>query len=398
MDKVIFSILLVGWLLGQVVQIPIAGRDIPIMDIAVALTIAIGGVLLLLSKHWRELTTWPIFWAWGIFIVIALVSLLVGVNTLPAASVVGASLFWVRLALYGCLPWVIFVNFKSDPKVYQGWLLGALVAVSVIGFLQLGLFPTLEPWEMFGWDPHRYRLFATWLDPNFLGIWLALGLGLALIKWPAGSSHQVVRMLTIGLIVAALGWTVSRSALITAVVALLVWAAIYYRKLIGWLGLVVLVGAILLVSPALRQRVINTGQLGDTVGYRIESWARGWQTFTTHPWLGVGYNMLPYLSQPSSQPSSDATIGRADSGFDGSLLTIAATTGAVGLTAWLWFVWQVLVLGWQGITHRQLFGTWLLIATAGLLVGSLFINAWLYSPILSLWLVGLGLSLRERYG
>lgn len=393
MDKIIFSILLIGWLLGRVAQIPIAGRDVPIMDIAVALTVVIGGLPLLSLANRRKLVAWPIFWAWGIFILVALASLLLGISALPAASAVGAGFFWARLALYGCLPWVVFINFRSDPRVYQDWLLWAFVAVSVMGFLQLGFFPSLEPWEIFGWDPHRYRLFATWLDPNFLGVWLALGLGLALIKWPTVFSDWLVRGLSTGLIAVALGWTVSRSALITAVVVLLALAATYYRKVIVWVGLVGLVAVMVAVSPSLWQRVINTGRSGDTAEYRLESWARGWQTFAAHPWLGVGYNTLPYSKQ---SPASSG--GRSDSGFDSSLLTLAATTGVIGLISWLWFIWQVLILGWEGVAHRRLFGSWMLAATIGLFVGSLFINAWLYSPILSLWLVGLGLSLRERYG
>ena len=43
------------------------------------------------------------------------------------------------------------------------------VVLSLIGFLQLLYYPDLEPLYRYGYDPHKNRLFSTFLDPNLLG-------------------------------------------------------------------------------------------------------------------------------------------------------------------------------------------------------------------------------------
>ena len=48
------------------------------------------------------------------------------------------------------------------------------VILSILGFVQLILFPDFSFMSQYGWDPHQGRLLSTWYDPNFLGGFLGL--------------------------------------------------------------------------------------------------------------------------------------------------------------------------------------------------------------------------------
>ncbi|KKR68399.1 MAG: hypothetical protein UU09_C0010G0024 [Microgenomates group bacterium GW2011_GWA2_40_6] len=93
---------------------------------------------------------------------------------------------------------------------------------------------------------------------------------------------------------------------------------------------------------------------------KIKNYQEGISLFTTSPITGVGYNNLPYIRlNPTSH---------ANSGFDGSLLTIAITTGIFGL------IFLCLGLRLEFIHGSLLYQTLLLI----LLLHSLFSNSLFY--------------------
>lgn len=65
---------------------------------------------------------------------------------------------------------------KKDLKFLDNGLFFSGFLVSVFGIIQYFLYPNLRNLMYLGWDPHYYRLFSTFFDPNFTGVILVLTL------------------------------------------------------------------------------------------------------------------------------------------------------------------------------------------------------------------------------
>lgn len=391
MDKVLFLLILISIAVGQLVQIPVFGRDMPILDIAVMIAVLIGGYRILTSGKYRKIWELSIFRVFLVLISVLFLSLVVNFNNFPIAELLLSSLFWVRFVAYGLLAFIFFaITDKHNLDKFKQWLIWLFVGVATLGFVQLGLFPSLEIWEHLGWDPHQGRLFSTFLDPNYVGVFLSLGLGFTLIFHPKVSKDRtyVGYLLSIALIGLAILFTFSRTALlVTATIVAIV--TIFRKRQLFWIGLGLAV-IILAVSPRIQGRILGAFSLDDTTIHRLESYRMGVEQVISKPIIGVGYNTLSFREDAP-------TTGRADSGFDGSLLTITATSGLLGLLAFLWFIGVSLKSTWHGLRNKKLvFNFWFVVSTAGLFIGSFFINAWLYPPLMAMWFMILGLSLKEN--
>jgi len=396
MNRYILYLILAGVVAGQLVQLPIGRFDIPILDVAVAAAVVAGIYQLISSGRWRELIYSKIFQVFAILVGVLLLSLLVNTSHYSLVEIIISSLFWVRLVTYGLLAFVFWkLPFNLDSTISWLW---AFVTVAVVGFLMMGAFPDFEVFEYLGWDPHQFRLLSTFLDPNLVGVFLSFGAGLGLIAYSRKTRDRLGGGLATLIILAAIVLTFSRSALLAAVIVLGIIGWVLQRKLffVGLLALILLV----LFSPRLQERLSGIWQVDITVEHRLESWDEGLRIFGDHPLLGVGYNTLQF-SRAEYIGDVDRLEHHSATGFDSSLLTIAATSGVVGLIAWLGFVGLAMALVWRrafGSASNKNFSLLFVAITVGLLTASLFVNAWLYPPILAAWFVMLGLGLKENYG
>ena len=73
----------------------------------------------------------------------------------------------------------------------------------------------------------------------------------------------------------------------------------------------------------------------ETAIARVESWVSAIQIWRENPVLGVGFNMYRYV---------DGETGRAGAGVDNSFLFVLATTGIIGLLAYL-NMWRTIIKG-----------------------------------------------------
>jgi O-antigen ligase len=99
---------------------------------------------------------------------------------------------------------------------------------------------------------------------------------------------------------------------------------------------------------------------------KIENYQEGWQTFTKSPLIGLGYDNLSYV-RSIKNPSS-----HANSGFDGSIMTLLTTTGIIGTIIFLFGLKQIY------LKSDLLKKTFLII----ILFHSLFANSLLYPWVL----------------
>jgi len=414
-DELIISGILAATLIGQLVQIPLLGLDVPVWDV-------VAGILLLVGfwQSWRSgrlavALKRPVVKALLIFAGVILISYLAAIPALVASTsgLIISLLYALRLICYLFLG-VLLVSEISWSKAarYQRIIIWGSVLFIAVGLFELAIFPDFRIYDQLGWDPHQHRLIASFLDPNFTAIWLSGATGLFLSLFLVAKS-KLQKVATGALIVFGLGatlLTLSRSGLLALAGVIASIAATRWQRWM-WAGGLILIAALFLV-PQIRGRLNGAFELDTTTRYRLASYEEAGTIIKRYPLLGIGYNTLKFRRYDVALPGtsklisrfedglirSDQLKSRADAGFDSSLLTILATTGIIGLGAFLWWVWLAVYGAWQycRTSTTALYSRWFLAFTAGLFLSSWFVNAWLYPPILLLWLITMALADHEQ--
>jgi O-antigen ligase len=387
-DKFILILILVGIVSGQLVQLPIAGFSLPLIDAVILLSF----LFLLTKTKFNILRSISLKWFLGIVVVFGL-SLAVNLSGLELGQALMAGAYLARLVIYGLVGFMLVPHLKSQNMLFYLTTLGIFfLAFIAVSFLQFGLFPSFEIFEYLGWDPHQFRLVGTFFDPNFSAIFLSFGALLSvLVLLRFGLKHWQWLGLTLlsllGVIV-----TTSRSGLI-AVLSGMAGLIIFMRSKVGWAFLIILMMSVLLL-PSFQSRIVSAFT-GDSFKFRQESWQEGWQLTKDNPIFGVGYNTLPIIRKETVL--NDELLGsHAMSGFDSSLVTISATSGFLGLGIFLVFVYLLFVGAFKKMMRKNnVFSQWFVVGTTALFFSSIFVNAWLYPPLLACWFLMMSLSLSE---
>ncbi|MBI1834151.1 MAG: O-antigen ligase family protein [Candidatus Andersenbacteria bacterium] len=396
--RIAIGILGISLITGQVLRIPVFGQagGLLLSDVAVILILVASSMRVLQRKQISRTATYhgllllP-FLMWSLF---TLVIHLPSMDT--SVSIISIS-YLFRLTSYLLLLPALLLLFQ-DPllrRFAHKILMGATVALLVLGFLQILILPNihdLPAWVGTGWDPHEKRLVASWLDPNFLGGFFML----MLIFWGANARWTIQRAFLIGASFLALALTQSRSSLIALAAAgllmspLLVWryvsaAGAIYRK--HRILQIVLVGALGLVSVSiagwiLGDRLVGTITHDSTVQLRLQSLRAVWQEFaSTTALVGVGYNSYQFAAARAGLASDFSLHSRA--GVDNSWLMLWVTTGIPGVILFLLPWTYGLQQTWRRFLSERALP---LLAPLGcfltLLIHSQFLNSFLYVHLL----------------
>lgn len=418
--KLILVLLLAGVAAGQLFRIPlfvISSASITLLDVAVGASLLLALAAITKERHlgvaWRRVWgswTWRFFY---LFITWALVALLLRFQTYTSSELLLAFSYWLRLfatVTLGALLWAGGLVRGTAFLRRAFWMAGTFLVV--VGYLQLIFIPDFSFMAQYGWDPHIGRMLSTFFDPNFFGAMLALLLALAGQAWAtSASSGKKWLWLLLGLLVwAALYFTFSRSAWLTGAIALplALWRFNYKAALIT---LAVFVTVTLIpsrLSERFQAGFVNRGALtgqkvsgnvnqnGGTTDLstaaRILSFKKGVALWQESPLTGVGYNAYGPASVRSGLAERAVLESLAGGSSDSSLITILATTGAVGLFLFLAFLGSALRLlyrRWRSGLPDDM-GVALFGFTIAWIAGSFFNNTLLYIFLLVPWLLLLG--------
>jgi hypothetical protein len=204
---------------------------------------------------------------------------------------------------------------------------GIVQALTLPGFAQL-VYP--ESALYLDWDPQGRRLVSTFLDPNYAGILIVMGLclwGGALLAADRAPAWE-------GLILgAALLLTFSRSALLAALAA---FATLVLIRGVSARVLILVAGATLLTLSIVPWLLDYAGSLGKlsidaSAIQRLLAWQRAVKLIGEYPVLGIGFNTLGFVATRFGWTAR----GASGFGLDGGLLFITALTGFVGLFCFL---------------------------------------------------------------
>lgn len=381
-------------IVGQLIRLPILGGDnaVIINDLLLPALILVWAWRRLISGHWplpRQSLTLPIFVVIGTMIL----SLVANSANYFQREVLSGALYQIRWIEYAFVFLMAFDFLRTRARawLYVRLLILAAVAVAVLGFLQLQIFPDFTFMVPQGWDPHVGRLLSTWFDPNFLAGWLALLITISLavalaLPWSrARWWWAAIAVMTVAVVL-----TFSRSGYVALVAGAGVVAAIRSRAIffLGLFGIVV----VILFVPRVQERVIGIRTVDETAQLRIVSWENALTVIHDHPWLGVGYNLYRYVQVDYGFLND--TKEHSASGSDSSLLTIWVTTGIIGLVAYLWLFIAMLRETWRTWRNQSLapewrgFGLGLMAGLLGLLLHAQFVNSLFYPHIMqTVWIL-----------
>lgn len=331
-----------------------------------------------------------------LFLCFAGISILLHFSQVPYAEIFRGLLYLSRYIAYSFL----FFSVLVSPESSQSWLIGLYSSGSVFavfGLFQYIFFPALRPLLGGGWDEHFGRLFSTFFDPNFAGMFLVLTFllgcffGMKEKKNTISVERTPLWILQI-LILGAIVLTFSRSAYLAFGLGITILAFRFH--LWKWLGVGLFLATFLYI--ALPKGTLDVNDLTRTTSSlaRLESMKAGIQRIVEAPLVGHGFYLLRPLASQDRPLDVNGIVSRDASGMNNSILFVFATTGLIGGILYLWWMLRMFSLFSQ--TPRLLLGS---IGSASLGATVLFsiFNHGLFYAWIVIWLtLLLGIALKRE--
>ncbi len=338
----------------------------------------------------------PLFF---IFFCWALTSNIFSLTIFSWKQILTASFFLLRFLSYFFISQLI-LNIVEKDKITNWLNLSAFTGLvfTVIGFIQLIIFPDLTSLTAYGWDPHQRRIVSTLLDPNFAGFIFVMTFAISTTsllflkkqkeKFP-GRIHFFYALVSLFSILAVV-LTFSRSSYLALI------ASIFTIGLVKSPKMLFLTAGFLLLSfftiPQVKNRVIGAFTLDDTSQARIISWKNAVTVIKHQPLFGVGFNNYRFAQEKYQLYADPNQVElHSSSGSDSSILLVAATTGLIGLFLFLSFLGSLLLKSLKKSSKEPVKLIFLTVLIS-LMIHSQFVNSFFFPQISVLFWVLFGLS------
>lgn len=328
-----------------------------------------------------------------IFLGFCLLSLILNIWWLGFSHFVIASLYLIRLAMFISLVYAFRFTEISFRKKYVYWLFIAGLITVLLGFIQYVYYPNLRNLYYLGWDDHWYRMFSTFLDPNFAGAIFVLQSILTLFLLLEEKRHKlkIFFLCTLILSLIAVFLSYSRTAYMmmmfsVPIVLILLGKFKYLLLLLSF----VVVG-FLLIPKNLHSEGVDLLRTA-SIFSRVQSYQEGLRVFSSSPLYGVGFNTYRYAKERQGISSTSQFPDHAAAGVSNSFIFILATTGIVGLLLFLnifRIIFQASAKELNG--KRRALAFLVCTSTIAVLVGSLFENIIFYESIMFWYFAVLGI-------
>lgn len=389
--KTLFILTMILFPLGEIVRIEIApGIILKPLDTSVILLFFVW--LAILFRNYRTELKNNIFFPYLLFIGSAFISLIINSVWLKPNEFIASFLYLLRWAAYGGIYFVVFSFDAKYKKLIEILLFYVGIVILLLGYAQFILYRDLRNLFYLGWDEHMYRMFSTFLDPNYVGAFLSLFFFLQLVKQVKIGREKVsvrITFLRYGLLLFTLGavfLTFSRSALVMLLIGSIVIFHLCNKQKFIFILLAITILVFTISSKYFYIENINPFRVV-SVNARLETIHNAVQIIKDNPILGIGFNAYRYAQiRYGFRDKSTAIISHADSSPDNSFLFVLATTGIIGFFAYL-FMWRRIVQNAVNIYRykQKKFAILLIASVAGLSVDALFINSLFFPPIM-LWM------------
>ena len=361
MDVILLTLSIIS---GQLVKLPFGTYGgINLLDISVIILCSLG--VFRIGLKIRKPPLWII--ASLSFIAVALLSLIFTPITLGLNEYFTSVAYAIRFSFYVFLGYLLYLNaFPNLKKNISNIFLLSASILAAIGIVQIIFLPNLIFLTRYGWDPHYFRAVSTFLDPNFLGSFMVLSLILAKKRNLLFAFFYITLLLTF-----------SRGAYLAFLVSFLTLS--FFNRSIRMAKVTILLFLLLLGGFFSHKNLVAIPRGIDrqqSAYSRLETWQQGFELFSKHPILGVGFNAYRYALKQHSLGDEIFYKSHGASTNDSSLLFVLSTTGILGLLAYFFLIYSLI-----RVKKFELIA-----GLAGLLVQSFFANTLFYPPLL-LWIV-----------
>jgi O-antigen ligase len=329
----------------------------------------------------------PVF----LFSLIGFLSLLLNFLNLKLDALLISFSYLLRWASYASLYFIVKeFNPKLKLKINYILLISGFFVV-LIGFAQYFFYPSLRNLYYLGWDEHLYRLFSSFLDPNFAGAFFVIYFLFTLsfianfIKRKYWFKFSIVG--TMGfLTLVALYLTYSRSALIMLAISVVVYLYLINKKKFILLILLGLLLAIFILPKSFQTEGTNFLRATSSES-RVSTAKEALVIIQRNPLYGVGFNAFRYARNQQGMTGSNWEFSHGAAGTDNSFLFVMATTGVIGFVAFLWLIYKIFLLGKINLKKNKL-SIVLISLIVGLIFNSIFVNSFFYVLILEwVWII-----------
>lgn len=367
-------LLWIALLLGQLGAMPLGGGvNLYLQDIALCLLILVAAVR---YKLFTKLLEFRLARPIALFVGLGVLSLVINALQYPAVVIGKGSLYLIRWMVYAGMYGVIIVS-PLTKKFWIWWLGSFGIALSAIGLTQFILYPDLRNLWYLGWDPHYYRVFATLLDPNYVGILLVL----TIFVWVyLAVRHKKWRLWFVPFFIVAgvaLILTYSRSSYL-ALLGGTASAVIFLKQWKAGLFLALTFLVVIVYIPKPGGDTLSLDRYDSSVA-RIQNWGQTISRISERPVFGYGFNVVPFLEKSEAS----ALPGRSGAGIDSSVLFVAVTTGLVGLAGYLWLLGSQIMIANR--SKETAFKILMYASLTAVDLHSLFVNS-LFYPWVMVWM------------
>lgn len=372
--KILLPVLFLSFTFAELLRIQLPGAvSMGIIDVVI---LGIVFVWLILSKKGKYKLKIPIL----LFISAAILSQVVNVGNYEVEQIKVGLLYLVRWILYAALYFVFVDIGRKFQKPVRNYMILSGVLILIFGFIQYKFYPSLKNLYYLGWDDHLYRIFSTFLDPNFAGVFIVLFI--IFIFFQKFKKSYIKFVILTGSF-AALILTYSRGAILMLLVSTFIYSLLKKNyKLIGGL-----IGVLVLITIALSPNfhTVNTDLFRmPSLTQRIENINQTLYVYSQNPDFGVGFNNFRYARDRYVQKDWVDYPSHAGAGSDNSFALILATTGIPGILAYLYLLYKILRLGLNNIKKTPY--AWILVLSlVGLIANSFLLNSLFYSFIM-IWI------------
>jgi len=401
--EIIFLILIFVFSLGEIIRFDLVnGLFIKAVD-----TVAIFLVLIYLIKNIKIIKfnqlfkvkfTFPIF----LFFIVGLISLVINFGSLKINEFFFSLSYLLRWVLYAGVYFVVngfSLRFKNK-IIYLLIISGGLLVL--FGFIQYFFYASLGNLFYLGWDEHMYRLFSTFLDPNFVGAFYVLYLIfiLGFFSYYLKNKKNILAVFAfftiLVLTMSSIYLTFSRSALIMLFVSIFSFSMLT-KKIKLFFGLIAI--SLLVIFISSKNFYIENINLFRTFSSneRLKSAKDAIVIIEKKPILGIGFNSYRYAQVRYNLRSHENAFNKyshADAGTDNSFLFVLATTGIIGFGAYLYLLYKMIKYSFvkYKTSKKYSFDYFLSVIVissfAGIIVDSMFINSLFYSFIMIwIWII-----------
>ncbi|OGH13048.1 MAG: hypothetical protein A2687_04230 [Candidatus Levybacteria bacterium RIFCSPHIGHO2_01_FULL_38_26] len=390
--KILTAVLILLFPLGELGRFNIYNEIFTTLnDILVGVVVIYWLILIVWKNKLTELSKKKLSKPILIFIFIAFLSLMLNYLNLKTEELIGSFLYILRFAAYVSLYFVVS-SFGHDFRkkiIYLMIVSGALVILG--GFVQYFLYSNLGNLYYLGWDEHLYRLFSSFLDPNFaasiISLFLTLVLSILFFKLEKSKKIRLALVLLSVLAFTALLLTYSRSGYLMAITSVLVLLFLLGKKKhIVILFAIFILGIVFIPKDFGGEgvRLLRTASLVS----RFEYLDNAVTIFKDNPIFGVGFNAYRYAQYRYGFLDGDSLrTSHSGAGTDNSLLFVLATTGIIGFASYL-YIWFRVIKNHSSVQnnrYQRMISVAVVASIVGLFVNALFINSLSY-PFVMEWM------------